>query len=151
MRAFFAGANFSGRSAALMKQLQERLSFFVGPYAEGALSGLSSTVADEIAIYRAHAPIHAEFSALDVDAFAARKPPTLSGGEQVLLALHCFSRSDYAAIGIDTALEQLDPANRDKALAYLSGGDFFAALIDNRLDAPAGWSAQACTSEHALA
>jgi energy-coupling factor transport system ATP-binding protein len=151
MRDFIAGANFSGRSAALMKRLQERLSFFVGPYAEGALSGLSSTVADEIAIYRAPAPVHTEFSALDFAAFAARKPPTLSGGEQVLLALHCFSRSDYAAIGIDTALEQLDPANRDKALAYLSSGDFSAALIDNRLDAPPGWSAQACTGEAAFA
>src|ERR1041384_7677662 len=151
MREFIAGANFSGRSAALMKRLQQRLSFFCGPYAEGALSGLSSTVADEIAIYRAPAPVHAEFSALDFDAFAARKPPTLSGGEQVLLALHCFSRSDYAAIGVDTALEQLDPANRDKALAYLASGDFAAALIDNRLDAPPGWSAQTCTGEPAFA
>jgi energy-coupling factor transporter ATP-binding protein EcfA2 len=151
MREFIAGVNFSGRSAALMKRLQERISFFVGPYAEGALSGLSSTVADEIAIYRAPQPGHAEFSALDVAAFAARKPPTLSGGEQVLLALHCFSRSDYGAIGIDTALEQLDPGNRDKALAYLSGGDFSAALIDNRLDAPPDWSTQACTSEPAFA
>ena len=40
-----------------------RPAFFVGPYAEGALSGLSSTVADEIAIYRAPQPVHAEFSA----------------------------------------------------------------------------------------
>ena len=151
MRDFIAGTNFSGRSAALMRRLRERLSFFVGPYAEGALSGLSSTVADEIAIYRAAQPAHAEFSALDFAAFAARKPPTLSGGEQVLLALHCFSRSDYNAIGIDTALEQLDPGNRDKALAYLSGGDFYAALIDNRLDARPGWSTQACTGQAAFA
>ena len=77
--------------------------------------------------------------------------PTLSGGEQVLLALHCFSLSDYAAIGIDTALEQLDPANRDTALAWLAGGDFDAALIDNRLDDPPGWSTQACTGEAAFA
>ena len=150
MRDFFAGANFSGRSAALMKRLP-RPSFFVGPYAEGALSGLSSTVADEIAIYRAPAPVHAEFSALDFAAFATRKPPTLSGGEQVLLALHCFSRSDYRVIGIDTALEQLDPANRDKALAYLARGDFDAALIDNRLDAPPDWSTQACSGNAAFA
>ena len=47
----------------------------------------------------------------------ARKPPTLSGGEQVLLALHCFSRSGYAAIGIDTALEQLDPDRRAAVVA----------------------------------
>jgi|KBSSwiStaDraftv2_1062776.scaffolds.fasta_scaffold124845_3 energy-coupling factor transporter ATP-binding protein EcfA2 len=151
MREFLAGANFSGRSAALMQRLQASPAFFVGPYAEGALSGLSSTVADEIAIYRAAKPAHAEFSALDFTAFAARKPPTLSGGEQVLLALHCFSRSDYSVIGIDTALEQLDPVNRDRALAYLAGGDFSAALIDNRLDAPPGWSTQACTDDTAFA
>src|SRR6186713_3274025 len=98
MRDFIAGANFSGRSAALMTRLRGHLSFFIGPYAEGALSGLSSTVKDEIAIYRAPAPVHAEFAPLDFAAFAARKPPTLSGGEQVLLALHCFSHSDYSAI-----------------------------------------------------
>ena len=152
MRDFIAGANFSGRSAALMARLNALApAFFIGPYAEGALSGLSSTVADEIAIYRAPAPAHREFSALDVAAFAARKPPTLSGGEQVLLALHCFSLSDYQAIGIDTALEQLDPANRDKALAYLAGGDFDAALIDNRLDDPPGWSTQVCAGDAAFA
>ena len=48
-----AGPNFSGRSAALMARLRETgPAFFVGPYAEAALSGLSSTVADEIEIYR---------------------------------------------------------------------------------------------------
>jgi energy-coupling factor transporter ATP-binding protein EcfA2 len=73
----------------------------------------------------------------------------------VLLALHCFSLSDYAAIGIDVALEQLDPVNRDAALAYLSQGaalGFAAALIDNRLACPAGWSSRALentTSEFA--
>src|SRR6187200_2416967 len=122
MRDFIAGANFSGRSAAVMTRLRERLSFFVGPYAEAALSGLSSTVADEIAIYRARQPLRAAFASLDLAAYAARKPPTLSGGEQVLLALHCFSLSDYTAIGIDTALEQLDPQNRADALGYLSQG-----------------------------
>jgi len=140
---FIAGSNFSGRSAALMGWLRERRpAFFVGPYAEAALSGLSSTVADEIAIYRAAEPKRPTFAPLDFAACAARKPPTLSGGEQVLLALHCFSRSGYAAIGIDTALEQLDPANRNAALGYLSQGTaegFAAALIDNRLGCPRGW------------
>ena len=152
MGEFIAGPNFSGRSAALMEQLKALApAFFVGPYAEGALSGLSSTVADEIAIYRAPARVHAEFAPLDLAAFAARKPPTLSGGEQVLLALHCFSLSDYPVIGIDTALEQLDPANRDRALAYLSQGDFTAALIDNRLDGPPGWSTGECSGGPAFA
>ena len=46
-----------------------------------------------------------------------RKPQTLSGGEQVPFALHCFS-SGYRALVIDTALEQLDASNRREALHY---------------------------------
>jgi energy-coupling factor transporter ATP-binding protein EcfA2 len=141
MREFIAGPNFSGRSAALMARLAERApgnAFFIGPYAEAALSGLSSTVADEIAIYRAAQHVGEQFAPLDFAAMAARKPPTLSGGEQVLLALHCFSQSGYPAIGIDTALEQLDRANREGALAFLQGCN--AVLVDNRLENPTGWS-----------
>ena len=33
-----------------------------------------------------------------------------------MLALHCFSQSAYTAIAVDTALEQLDGANRATAL-----------------------------------
>ena len=136
-----AGQNLSGRSAALIARLRAKgPAFFVGPQAEAALSGLSSTVADEIAIYRAARPMRDAFTPLDFTDHAARKPPTLSGGEQVLLALHCFSLSDYTAIGIDTALEQLDPDNRDRALGYLARGasqGFSAVLADNRLE-PAG-------------
>src|SRR5947208_6667757 len=102
-----AGTNFSGRSEILMARLRERApAFFIGPHAEAALSGLSSTVADEIEIYRASQRDREAFAPLDFASYAERKPPTLSGGEQVLLALHCFSLSEYAAIGIDTALER---------------------------------------------
>jgi energy-coupling factor transporter ATP-binding protein EcfA2 len=136
-----AGPNFSGRSAALMARLREKgPAFFIGPHAEAALSGLSSTVADEIEIYRAARPMREAFTPLDFVDYAARKPPTLSGGEQVLLALHCFSLSDYTAIGIDTALEQLDPDNRHGATTYLAqkvSQGFNAFLADNRLD-PSG-------------
>jgi cobalt/nickel transport system ATP-binding protein len=145
---FISGQNFSGRSAALMESLRARkLAFLIGPYAEAALSGLSSTVADEIDIYRVPGTARRVFAPLDLAAHAARKPPTLSGGEQVLLALQCFSQSDYAMIGIDTALEQLDPRNRGAALIYLSQGaanGFDAALIDNTLECPAGWTARDC-------
>src|SRR5258708_887219 len=153
MSEFFNGPNFSGRSAALMARLAALApgnAFFIGPYAEAALSGLSSTVADEIALYRAAEPAH-EFVPLDFAGLSQRKPPTLSGGEQVLLALHCFSVSDYPAIGIDTALEQLDPANRAGALGFLSRQSLPVALVDNRLDCPAGWSARACNGTAAFA
>ena len=154
MGELIAGPNFSGRSAALRARLSALApggAFFVGPYAEAALSGLSSTVADEIAIYAApnasrqilsHQVLsHQVFAPLDFENLATRKPPTLSGGEQVLLALHCFSRSDYRVIGVDTALEQLDPAHRAIALEFLTGRDGFeAVLIDNRIDGLDGWS-----------
>jgi energy-coupling factor transporter ATP-binding protein EcfA2 len=146
MGEFIRGPNFSGRSAALMARLAALAAgnaFFVGPYAEAALSGLSSTVADEIAIYRSEEQRNREFAPLDFAGLEERKPPTLSGGEQVLLALHCFSLSDYPVIGIDTALEQLDPENRERALAFLSQGGLAAVLADNRVEKPAGWALDA--------
>jgi energy-coupling factor transporter ATP-binding protein EcfA2 len=148
MAEFISGANFSGRSVALRERLRELASgaaFFVGPYAEAALSGVSSTVADEIAIYAVPGE-RAAFTPLDLAADAPRKPPTLSGGEQVLLALHCFSRSAYRALGIDTALEQLDPKNRASALAFLARTDVDAVLADNQLDCPEGWSCREMTA-----
>src|SRR5882757_6804707 len=148
---FISGRNFSGRSATLMETLSARKpAFFIGPYAEAALSGLSGTVADEIDIYRVPSSTRQAFAPLDLNVYAKRKPPTLSGGEQVLLALQCFSQSDYLTIGIDTALEQLDPANRNAALAYLTDGPahgFDVALVDNTLDRPPGWSQRDCTTD----
>src|SRR5436190_6744108 len=150
---FIAGTNFSGRSAALMARLRKQApAFFIGPHAEAALSGLSSTVADEIEIYRAPKPDREAFAPLDFAAYAERRPPTLSGGEQVLLAVHCFSLSDYAAIGIDTALEQLDPDNRHRAISYLTHAEsqcISATLADNRLDRPPGMTVHEVTSTSA--
>jgi energy-coupling factor transporter ATP-binding protein EcfA2 len=149
-RELIAGPNFSGRSAAMLALLRgakfARECFYVGPYAEAALSGLSSTIADEIEIYRAKPASvgRAIFAPSDFELLGRREPQTLSGGEQVLLALHCFSRSAFTAIAVDTALEQLDGTNRASALAYLERGDdcqFNAALIDNRIEPPlANWS-----------
>lgn len=137
---FLAGSNFSGRSAHLtaMLRAQGMPSFFIGPYAEAALSGLSVTVADEIALYRGKPSTPARRAFVDVTD-PQRRPQSLSGGEQVLLALHCFSLSSFARLAIDTALEQLDGDNRAAAIDYLAGGDFAATVIDNRLAAPAGW------------
>src|SRR3984957_745979 len=153
-RELICGPNFSGRSAALMALVRDddfaAECFYVGPYSEAALSGLTSTIADEIDLYRAKSadmPAIAgrpDFSAFDIAAFARREPQTLSGGEQVLLALHCFSLSGFPALAIDTALEQLDPQNRDAALDYFDRRKGLAAnvaMIDNRLPPPVvGWT-----------
>jgi ABC-type Mn2+/Zn2+ transport system ATPase subunit len=160
-RELICGPNFSGRSAALMALVRDgdfaAECFYVGPYSEAALSGLTSTIADEIDLYRAKPadtkpadmPAIArrpDFSAFDVAAFARREPQTLSGGEQVLLALHCFSLSGFPALAIDTALEQLDPQNRDAALGYFDrcrGLAANVAMIDNRLPPPVvGWTSR---------
>jgi energy-coupling factor transport system ATP-binding protein len=147
---FFAGPNFSGRSAAMLALLRSGKlgpeAFFVGPYAEAALSGLSSSVLDEIALYRDRAPSERQtFNQLDTAACLARKPQSLSGGEQVLLALHCFSQSGYGTLAVDTALEQLDAENRAAALTYLGSGAFNVALIDNRA-ALDNWQLTRCST-----
>src|ERR1700692_1504571 len=176
-RELIGGPNFSGRSAALMALVRDvdfaAECFYVGPYSEAALSGLTSTIADEIDLYRAKPAtksatkpatksaempadlIRPVFSAFDVAAFARREPQTLSGGEQVLLALHCFSLSSFPALAIDTALEQLDPQNRDAALGYFDRRRGLAAnvaMIDNRLPPPApGWTLRERAADtHAL-
>ncbi len=156
-RELIDGPNFSGRSAALMALLRDGAfaaeSFYIGPYSEAALSGLSSTIADEIDLYRAKpAGVGRDtFAPLDFAAIGRQQPQTLSGGEQVLLALHCFSLSRYDALAIDTALEQLDPDNRDAALAYLNPGKGSVtrvALIDNRVPAAApGWTCRQHTAD----
>src|SRR5215470_12452737 len=133
-RELIAGKNFSGRSELLRTRVKhgQSASFFVGPYAEAALSGLTTSVIDEIAIYASSDPLLREiFSPLDLAAYGGRKPQTLSGGEQVLLALHCFSRSAFASLAIDSALEQLDNAHRAAAFAFLDqAGEII--IIDNR-------------------
>jgi ATPase subunit of ABC transporter with duplicated ATPase domains len=149
-RELISGPNFSGRSEALIALLRggefASESFYIGPYSEAALSGLTSATADEIDLYRAKPanPGRAAFAPVDIAAFGHREPQTLSGGEQVLLALHCFSLSAFPALAIDTALEQLDPANRDATLDYLDPRREMVAnvaLIDNRLPPPlAGWT-----------
>ncbi len=139
-REFIAGPNFSGRSQLLLKRAGDigPATYFIGPYAEAALSGLSASIADEIQIYRANGrdPDRPLFERPRVS--LRQKPQSLSGGEQVLLALHCFSVSAYGSVGIDTALEQLDAGNRAQALEYLGGDKFDVVLSDNR-EQPQGW------------
>jgi energy-coupling factor transporter ATP-binding protein EcfA2 len=137
---FIAGPNFSGRSQLLLARARQLgdATYFIGPYAEAALSGLSSTIADEIQIYRARSG-NRDRPLLERPRAALRqKPQSLSGGEQVLLALHCFSISAYGSVAIDTALEQLDSRNRTQALDYLGSGRFDVVLTDNRAP-PRGW------------
>ena len=112
---------------------------FIGPYAEGGLSGLAMRVSDELQLYGAnsnaspwHDLFHRKFG---------QPVSTLSGGEQVLLALSCVTGiKGLAHVGIDGGLEQLDATNRDKAIEFFRTvllNNSAVSLIDNRM--PEGW------------
>src|SRR5438128_1729967 len=115
------GPNFSGRSDALTEVLRDPqrrgASFYVGPYPESGLSGIAATVAEELALYGSGTHMHREGDGLHVRlARPHQRVATLSGGEQTLLALQCFDVSRCTFLGIDSALEQLDPVNRANVL-----------------------------------
>ena len=134
------GPNFSGRSHALAELLRGQgkggESFYVGPYAESGLSGIATTVAEELAFYSSCGYTDSDIGSINAGlARPNQRVATLSGGEQTLLALQCFDSSRYAFLGIDTALEQLDPVNRSSILRYLSQlylSGRKCCLIDNR-------------------
>lgn len=139
------GPNFSGRSSALAEILKDGggggQSFYLGPYAESGLSGIATTVAEELAFYSFLGGETAHDAGLHMDATdtilarPSQRVATLSGGEQTLLALLCFDSSRYRLLGVDTALEQLDSANRSNTLRYLlrlKHSERKCWLIDNR-------------------
>src|SRR5262245_6617934 len=141
LRTLVVGNNFSGRSAALRNELQRRRepAFFLGPYAEAALSGLSSTVADEIAIY-ARACEYDSFASIDWARFGNRKPTTPAGGRQGAPAPAGCLPLRFPGVRNGTRAEELGGPDRAAALAYLSAPYAFdAILIDNRLEHVPGW------------
>jgi energy-coupling factor transporter ATP-binding protein EcfA2 len=135
-----AGNNFSGRSELLCATLRDTRSagngFFLGPYAESGLSGIATTVAEELAFYGAGADVRSVPAfPRPFSASTAQRVSTLSGGEQTLLALRCFEFSGCSVLGIDSALEHLDPTNRRITLEYLlslASKGRRCILVDNR-------------------
>ncbi len=145
MAEFIAGPNFSGRSAALMTRLRELApAFFVGPYAEGGAVGPFqhgrgrdrhlSRASDQASGLRA-----ARFCRL-CGAQAADALGWRAGACSRCIASRCRTMRRSASTRRSSSSI---PDNRDAALAYLSQGaahGFTAALIDNRLACPPGWS-----------
>lgn len=135
-----AGANFSGRSKALLDSLLAEGpaadNFFVGPYGESGLSGVATTVAEEIRFYRKGRPDGTRHRLFETtESLLRRRVATLSGGQQVLLALQCFEDSGCSLLGLDSALEQLDVVHRTQAIEWMSRFDAQgrrAVLVDNR-------------------
>lgn len=141
-----AGSNFSGRSARLRQWvgLPIDLSFeasdcrmaFVGPDAGASLSGIAPTVAAEIELMAADriSALRARSALADLgfDGLLPQNPFTLSGGEQVVVAVVAAAAGRPRRIAIDCAFEQLSPPTRVAVLAYLESLDCEVALTDNR-------------------
>ena len=140
---FLDGPNFSGRSKLLGQWLiSERGAgkpvTFIGPSIASVLTGLANTVSSELDLYTAW---NALPPASKLQAYFERKQQqilaSLSGGEQVLLALAGIRPA--VRVAIDCALEQLDDSWRTWTLAYLrdASWDGVVQLADNQMSSAA--------------
>ncbi|MBF0563029.1 MAG: ATP-binding cassette domain-containing protein [Alphaproteobacteria bacterium] len=110
-----------------------RQTAFLGPFAETCLSGFAVTPQDEMLLYGQSAP-----TGPWADLFTRKRYQpisTLSGGEQVMLALTVLSgRKDVQGAAVDCALEQLDPDNSRLGLDVLDHQvRDIIYLVDHRL------------------
>jgi ABC-type multidrug transport system ATPase subunit len=135
-----SGPNFSGRSDSLRDWLcAERDAgpvVFIGPSVASALTGLGPTVGAELDLYRSWnaPPPHEELAAF-LDPRSDQSVTSLSGGEQVLLALVLAARPDAKGVALDCALEQLDDDWRRWAVSYVRSapGGAEVRLADNQM------------------
>jgi len=136
---FLEGPNFSGRSKHLRYCLETERQrgpvVFLGASGASVLTGLATTVAGELELFRGWRS--AEPPSRWQEYFGPRigqRLASLSGGEQVLVGLAGTARTDVRAVGVDCALEHLDDEWRRWALSYLKSpcGDGDALLVDNR-------------------
>lgn len=147
------GGNFSGRTATLRQladlstddrrfdgPLGSGRAVYVPPEVYNAISGLASTVADELRLHDAD-PASSAFmwrlaEEASFDLLAERNPFELSGGEQAQLATISAIGLGRKLIALDCCLEQVDTAVRVRLLESLVGQNYPAiriVLTDNRL------------------
>jgi energy-coupling factor transport system ATP-binding protein len=125
-----AGGNFSGRSAFMsecVKLASQRghLAIYLPP--DIPVSGLMSSVADELALHlgpRASASCHWKLAQeWGLTALGAQRLHHLSGGQTAMLVILCKLALMPRLLGLDGALEQLDPSNVQRVLTALSAQD----------------------------
>lgn len=126
------GPNFSGRSAGI-EQVANRaseeghLAVILPPEVEPALSGLMPNVESEVFLHRRAKDASAVSGLIrswSLERFHERNPYTLSGGEQTLLVLACKLALRPWFLGLDCALEQLDPNNLEMVEKTLGDSAF---------------------------
>lgn len=112
------GGNFSGRSALIedcVKAASYREHFAIHLPPETPLSGLTSTVMEELMLHLGqrdssspHWRLATEWGFRDLESRSLRH---LSGGQVALLVILCKLALQPRLLGLDGALEQLDPDN----------------------------------------
>lgn len=137
------GPNFSGRTDLLRRlcRVQSDGRMYLGPEVYFALSGLTTTVRQELELH-AGAPLEscgclAAAQKLKLTPLLEQHPATLSGGEQACLAILCAMILKPTMLAIDCGLEQLDSEKLATSLDLLNdaGGPTRGTVItDNRLD-----------------
>jgi energy-coupling factor transport system ATP-binding protein len=123
------GPNFSGRTALLRKEP----GLYLGPDASHFLSGIASTVREEIAL-GSRSSANSTLAEFGIDHLATRNPFTLSGGEQVLVALAAIARSGTDQASLDCCLEQVDELQRCGALQALRAHVPRLKVADNTME-----------------
>jgi energy-coupling factor transport system ATP-binding protein len=153
-----AGGNFSGRSsfmAECVKLASQRghLAVYLPP--DLPVSGLMSSVEDELALHlgpRASASCHWKLAQeWGLTALGAQRLHHLSGGQTAMLVILCKLALMPRLLGLDGALEQLDPSNVQRVLTALSAKealpDDAVVLIAHNGDLPVLLPSLACASE----
>lgn len=148
------GKNFTGRSAYLKKRVsggghhdspvatmtRGTPGAYLGTDAHNYLSGLLPSVRGELVLHgfctspRREA-VEGLLASAGLPPTACQNPLTLSGGQQVVLALSTALLSTGTLIAIDCSLEQLSPRARAAVLDVLGREDSQAksVIVDNRL------------------
>jgi energy-coupling factor transport system permease/ATP-binding protein len=141
------GPNFSGRTDLLRQFCHGGVGrIYLGPEVHNALSGLATSVRQEIELHAGcsleSSGLAASLEELQLNGLLEQNPGLLSGGEQASLAVLCGLALRPANLAIDCALEQLDHHRLQIALAILLDGrgpQRSSGVTDNRLDEwPAG-------------
>jgi len=111
---------------------------YIGPAAAANLSGVAPSVAAEFELMAVDGESAvASKRALEDLGFGyclAQNPFTLSGGEQVVVAVLAALAGRPKRLAVDCAFEQLSPSTRTDVMRYLSTADVDLMIADNRLD-----------------
>jgi energy-coupling factor transport system ATP-binding protein len=121
------GGNFSGRTAfmiecAKLASQRGHLAVYLPP--DLPVSGMMSSVEDELTLHlgpRAPASPHWKLAQeWGLNALAAQRLQHLSGGQTAMLVILCKLALMPRLLGLDGALEQLDPSNAQRVLTAIS-------------------------------